>query len=393
MSYLLSVIVPTKDRYLCLKSLINLIDSFQTNHLELIIQDNTFDNSEILEFLSEKERPNLKYFYTKEPLSVCENSDLAVLNSTGKYVCFIGDDDGVSQHVVECVRWMDENDIEVLKSSIAVYIWPGAPLKFVNRTATLAMPDYKGHVTQIDPMKALMRLLKRGGSILTDMPKLYNGIAKRSILNEIYKITGTFFPGPSPDMANAVALCFVTSKYVVVDFPIIIGGRSSTQGGKTKNNTKNKMDLNRISHLPKKCAEEWEPFIPKIWSSATILAESAVKSLRLMNQNDFIKYLDKENMLIFFMNEEPQFKKIAANFSSNKFRLYSKWTITYFNRMLWATVSILLYRLRGIVLVSGSHTMKASYMLLKSYKNISTIEEANSRILELYPEFKLKEKE
>ena len=48
---LLSIIIPTKDRYKYLKILISLIDSYNLSELELIIQDNTSDNTEILKFL------------------------------------------------------------------------------------------------------------------------------------------------------------------------------------------------------------------------------------------------------------------------------------------------------------------------------------------------------
>ena len=62
--FLISVVIPTKDRYKYLKKLISLIDSYNLNEFELILQDNTFDNSEIVHFLSQKNRSYLKYFYT-----------------------------------------------------------------------------------------------------------------------------------------------------------------------------------------------------------------------------------------------------------------------------------------------------------------------------------------
>ena len=49
MGYLLSIVVPTKNRYYYLKSLIKLVQSFNSNEIELVVQDNTENNSEILE--------------------------------------------------------------------------------------------------------------------------------------------------------------------------------------------------------------------------------------------------------------------------------------------------------------------------------------------------------
>ena len=65
MGYLLSIVVPTKDRYFYLKHLIELIKSFNSDDIELIIQDNTSNNTEIINYLDNLDFPHLKYYYTK----------------------------------------------------------------------------------------------------------------------------------------------------------------------------------------------------------------------------------------------------------------------------------------------------------------------------------------
>ena len=102
---LLSLVIPTKDRYYYLKYLIMLVDSFNFDDFEMVIQDNTCDNLEILKFLEGYQYSFVKYYHTKEQLSVKENSDLAILHSSGEYVCFIGDDDGITRYIVDCVKW------------------------------------------------------------------------------------------------------------------------------------------------------------------------------------------------------------------------------------------------------------------------------------------------
>ena len=121
---LLSLVVPTKDRYYYLKFLIALVDSFRFNDFEMIIQDNTYDNTEILKYLEVCQYDFVKYYYTKEQISVKENSDLAILHSSGEYVCFIGDDDGVSRHILKVVKYMRKNGIESLTTINSKYVWP-----------------------------------------------------------------------------------------------------------------------------------------------------------------------------------------------------------------------------------------------------------------------------
>lgn len=106
MSYLVSVVVPTKNRYKYLKHLIKLVDSFQLPELEFVIQDNSDDNSEILSFLKSYSNPHIKYFYSTDALTMSQNGELAIRRSTGDYVCYIGDDDGVCRNIVDCARWM-----------------------------------------------------------------------------------------------------------------------------------------------------------------------------------------------------------------------------------------------------------------------------------------------
>ena len=87
---LLSIVVPTKDRYQYLKVLISLIDSFKSDEIELVIQDNSEDNKDFLLFLSEGDYSFINYNYTKGQIPMSTNSDKAILNSNGEYICFIG---------------------------------------------------------------------------------------------------------------------------------------------------------------------------------------------------------------------------------------------------------------------------------------------------------------
>lgn len=57
---LLSVIVPTKNRYEYLKQCITTLASIDNGSIELIIQDNSDDNLEILAFLDTIKYSNMK---------------------------------------------------------------------------------------------------------------------------------------------------------------------------------------------------------------------------------------------------------------------------------------------------------------------------------------------
>lgn len=322
MKYLLSIVVPTKDRYSHLKHLINLIEGFGLEEIELIIQDNTFDNSEILSFLEGKTFAGLKYFHSSTQLPILENVDRAILNSTGEYVCFIGDDDGVFPNIVDCVKWMKRNQIDALRPAITVFNWPDFFGSEKKDGGELYYDNFTSDVECIRPLDSLRQMAGRGFPHIYTIPKVYQGIVKRSCLDEIYKVGETFSPGPSPDMATAVALSFVVKKFVSIQIPVIIVGQSDGVGGGERKLKGKVKDIEQVSFLPKNAKENWEKRIPKVWCTQTVWPESAVKSIRYMN-SEYVNHVDFECILARFIHTHSSEYKTGFSLSKNWFKLIS----------------------------------------------------------------------
>ena len=261
---------------------------------EIVIQDNSDDNSDFLDYLSEINAPNLVYGYTKEAISVIDNCDLAIKACSGKYICFIGDDDIVMSYIVDVVDWMDRNSISILNGTRPSYSWPGLALnstskveKGVLRTKPYSYKNYSRNNEQI-----LLSKLKKGGVSMDGLPCLYHGIVKLKTLNKIYEKSGSYFPGPSPDMANATGLCLVSEESYFADFPIVITGHSINSGGGMGVRKQHAGEIDKMAHLPKNTGKEWSPSIPKYWLGKTIWAESIVKGCERMGRLDFAKKLN-----------------------------------------------------------------------------------------------------
>lgn len=321
MSYLLSIVVPTKDRYKYLKQLINFIDGFSTDEIELVIQDNTFNNNEILEFFSLKQRSYLKYYHNKEQLPVYLNTDLAIHHSTGEYVCFIGDDDGVLPNIVDCVKWMKRNGIEALRPAITIYNWPDY-LNFGknNLSGALLYDNFSYTFKEHNSIEELQELANSGFDHIYTIPKVYQGIVNRKCLDEIYKIGGTYSPGPSPDMANAVALSFVVKKFVAINLPVILIGQSQAVGGGERELKGGVKNIDEVPFLPKNAKENWSSRIPKVWCSKTVWPESAIKAIQYMNK-EFEININYEFILARFIRTHKSEKIIAIQLSKNKAKL------------------------------------------------------------------------
>ncbi|MBF5027129.1 glycosyltransferase [Planobacterium oryzisoli] len=331
---IISIIIPTKNRYTTLFSVVDMILSFNLNDdIEVVIQDNSDNNEQALKFVSERKAyANLKYFHSHENLSVIENSDKAVLNSSGEYVCFIGDDDGVMPNIVEVVKWMKEKGYKALKSYKPRYYWPDQKSNFLsdNTSGVLRYAEWKKQSFKVVKTSiALNKTLNKGGAVLRNLPCLYHGIVKRETLNKIYKKTETFFPGPSPDMANAVALTQVLDSFVYTDYPVVISGKSTKSTGGAGVLHQHVARIEEVKHLPSDTSVNWDNRIPKYWTGPTIWAESVIKALEAFQNYKAVESLNFEYLYAFLKvfhkkHSEEIFKNFKINKSLNLYFLMTK---------------------------------------------------------------------
>ncbi|WP_375239809.1 glycosyltransferase [Aurantibacter sp.] len=293
-SPLLSIIIPTKDRYNYLfEVLITLSDYvWSKNDVEIVIQDNSLDNIEIINFLNKKHKITqiIRYFHSNESLSQAGNSNLATLNARGEYLCFIGDDDCIHKDIIRAVKWMKENKYEILNNTKPEFIWSDlTPTRLGDSfSGMLFSYSYSGSSKIKRSDIQLKKHLKTGGQYIKNLPQFYHGIVKKSLLDKIYEESGTYFPGPSPDMAVATALTKYSDFFVVVDFPLIISGKGARSVGGMGAKGKHIGDIRDISFLPKDTADKWTTDIPFYWSGSTIFAESVIKSLNNTNREALV---------------------------------------------------------------------------------------------------------
>ncbi len=315
---LLSIVVPTKNRYTYLTSLVKLFKLLSLEEVELIIQDNSDDNSEFKEFVRKQICDNIRYFYDDKQMSVCENSDLAILNSNGEYVCFIGDDDGFTREILSCVKYMKENGVDSLVCNKCYYVWPDVHGVIFDFAGTYEKKKYTKKYQEINLKKELAKVLSKGANMLGKLPCVYHGIVRRAILDKVYTITGTFYPGPSPDMGNAIALSLVSSKHMYYNYPVTIAGKGGRSAAGMGAKHQHVGEISKISFLPNGTSENWESNNPKVWTGETIYAESAIKALRNMKREDLISQFNYNALYGNFIAFHFSSRNKIGNFLSIK---------------------------------------------------------------------------
>lgn len=338
---LLSVVVPTKNRYEYLKYLIQLVKSINDERIELVIQDNSDDNTEIKNYLNEDNYSFVNYHYVTGFVPMATNSDKAILNSKGNYVCFIGDDDGITNRIMYWVEWMRDNGVDALMPLTVNYYWPEVKSsRGFSYGGKLLYKNITKKVTYRNCEKVLIDVISKGFINRGKLPLVYHGIVRRDTLNKIYDKCQTYFPGSSPDIANGVALSLVAEKYAYVEDAVIISGASKYHGGGTKLIGKRHPDLKDVLWFLPGAVENWDKRLPRIAEGESIWCDSALKSLAAMGREDLIERVNFEHLYKKFAMSYRDIKYMAYDLTNNKFKLFIFSNFMLFKYYILASISL-----------------------------------------------------
>lgn len=316
---IVSVVIPTYNRYKYLKGSIDTFASIKSNEIEFVIQDNTKDNTEIVEYLQRINDKRIKYFHKSEHISVVDNSDLAIEHSVGEYVIFIGDDDTVCESIIDAAKFCKNNNIDTCISELPGFNWPDMEFKGKEKQANLfLMKPVSGKVTKIDTKEQIDFALKYADGIPENMPRIYHGLTSRKCLDNVKNITGTYFPGPSPDMASSLAISFVANKAVYINDYLMVSGYGYKSARGEGNRQKHYGKISEKPWLPKDTETKWNPEIPKIFSGETIIAESLSRCLKAMGKTEYLKQYSYGILYAVFFVRHSEARKYMLSFLLKK---------------------------------------------------------------------------
>jgi len=330
----LSIVVPTKDRHFYLKYLVKYFTSIDSIEIELVIYDNSsVDQRKIfLSFLNSIADERIKYFQNSEELSQTENCDLAVSEACGEFISLLGDDDIFSKHILTYIDKWRADQIEAILPIKGTYLWPDVrPRLYGDRQSGMFKSGLLSNkIESINSSHILRKVICSGGSEIYNLPRIYHGIVSRKILDKIFEDCGSYFPGPSPDMANAVAICKYVKNYIIIDAPLIISGQSVLSAGGKGAEGRHYGEITEIKQLPKNTGKEWSKGVPYYWSGKTIYAESVLKALEKMKMDEYLDDFNYEYLyascLVFDSNYRQRivkcYRENIRNINGLKFLYY-----------------------------------------------------------------------
>ncbi len=290
-SVLLSIVIPTKDRMDYAKSAIRSVLSIPCSELELVVEDNSDFNQLELWVRDNIADRRLNYNYFKTAVSMSENYDRAMHRARGKYVCLIGDDDGVNPEIIGATRWAEANNLDALVPLNRVhYVWPDLQLPASGAIAPgeLRINPFTGERSFPEAEEEMRKCAKDAGQSFHSLPKAYYGIVRRECMQRVREKTGTYFPGVSPDMAAAVAVASYVKRMCQIDYPLFVPGSSGRSNAGIGGMKKHVGRLQDQPHLPACCEKDWSGIVPAFFSVETIWAESAVSALLATGRVDIL---------------------------------------------------------------------------------------------------------
>ncbi|OBP50145.1 hypothetical protein AWM65_02990 [Riemerella anatipestifer] len=276
----------------------NAIESILKNNysnMEVVVQDNSDDKSleqMLQKFLLDK---RLVYRYTPPPFSSIDNFNAVLGLASGEYVCLIGDDDGITENIFLLTEWAYKNNVDsICPTKLIHYVWPND-----KTNGKMVIPYFSKKIWCNNPLENIQPLIEDGivQYMKFNLPKLYHGIVKLKLLEEVKTKTGYYIGGLSPDIYASISLSKIVNKHVVIDFPVTIAGASPKST--TIDNTlgKHSGKLENAPHFRDRGDYIWESIVPRFYSVQTIWAETAIKAIKDMEIEVDLSKLNLQKML------------------------------------------------------------------------------------------------
>lgn len=314
----LSIIIPTKNRQKYAFKCIETILKFPVSAFEIVVQDNSDDDS-LREMLGSRiDGVKLKYAYDNGCLSFCSNFEKGVELASGDYIITIGDDDCVFSQIVELTDVLREKGIDsAVFNTDTTYIWPNA---VSNDSGKLVVRKQRNYIQKLTTASAFGDMVAVGNYDYQkySFPKIYHGIIKREKFDLVKAKTGHYFGGLTPDIYSAVALSFYIDDILYINTPFTLPGTCAKSGSADSLTGRHTGELKNAPHFRGHNDYQWDEAIPYVYSVDTIWAETAFKAVKENGGEPVLSDSGYFNFLVYIMNRSHMFKDRIAELYANR---------------------------------------------------------------------------
>lgn len=236
----ISIVIPSRERGKYLEYSVQTALEIDDPDIEIVVSDNaSSDNT--AEIVDRFDDPRLIYVNTGARVSMRENFNRAFLASTGDYLIYFGDDDGILPKQFPMLRaLLEKHQPDGISWERATYGWPVKGFgKKTGGVRTFKSRSY-GAVTAYDGAERLDNLLACRLHQIHPLPELYHGCFSRDYLIRTATKSDLIFDSAIPDFNIAYRAVLKGGRFIHAAHPFSINGHSpaSTGGGQSAGQSK-----------------------------------------------------------------------------------------------------------------------------------------------------------
>ena len=219
-----SLVLPTLRRPDTLAHALATLCAQASDDIEIVVQNNGSD-PETKAVVERARDDRIRHFSTAEVLPMSDNWEQALSNSTGDYVTFVGDDDGLLPDACELASAAFEaSELEILSWEPSSFYWP-----------SVADAAWRGHLQVrfsprlvVAPLFARPRVERVFAFELhySQLPMIYNSFVARTVTERIRTRYGRYFNGTSPDVTSGVLNALALERFGKANRPLSVAGIS-----------------------------------------------------------------------------------------------------------------------------------------------------------------------
>lgn len=295
---LLSVVVPTKNNHDCISFLVQGFLKWASElrgEIELVIVDNSDKKDTNVESQSGE---LVNYHWSNDTLDILQNFDRSILLSKGEFVCIIGDDDTVIPTIIDVAKLLKSKKIDSAIAEMIPYYWPSVNTYLVPNNTNGFIEFYTGKplFEEVNISKSLTKVLKNGGcKYLNILPSAYHSMVKRESLLNLLEKYGTAFPGPSPDISNAILLALEQVSCARVG-PFVVSGAKSGSAAAEGASHSHHGHLDTRKSFINRGVFKWPKSAPQFFCGPTMWSVTVSHTLHYADNEKFSNKLNSSSL-------------------------------------------------------------------------------------------------
>lgn len=294
----LSVVVPTVDRPDTFFHTLRTIVEQNDPNYEIVVIDNcgSEENKKIVDSFN---RPDLfVYHRNNERLRMADNWEIGLKKTSGDYITFLGDDDGLVVNSLSLAREaIIKSNCKVLFWWPHMYWWPTALLD--NKKSILYINRAEKKLSNVESDSLIKNFFGKGASIwnFERLPSIYNAFVSKEVVEKVTDNFGKYFNDENPDVFSGVVNSLYVKNICHIHWPLTVRGNSHHSNGVAFRSKSGRDIANEFLKLAKD-----EIYSPLLVESSCL--SIGISSLKLRMINFFPTELGSYNIDLEFLIKE-----------------------------------------------------------------------------------------